>query len=278
MAVVLRAEADVRDNLDRLRTLEVYSANRGVGVPLLQVADFEGVVEPSQIRRVDQERAVTVAAKHVSMSARDLYATVLPAVEAIDLPPGYRIETEGEIKASSEANGALFQYAPHCLFGIVALLVLQFGSFRRPAIIGLTIPLILIGAVLGLLAFRAWFDFVAMLGIFSLAGIIINNGIVMIDRIDQERATGKGIDAAVVDAAVARVRPIVMTTLTTIFGLVPLAALGGEFWFGMAIVIMAGLAVGTLLTLAVVPVLYSLMFRGLGDPGRSKARLNPETG
>ncbi|MCR9219542.1 MAG: efflux RND transporter permease subunit [Alphaproteobacteria bacterium] len=259
--VMLRAEDAFRTSLDRLRTLEVYSARRGVGVPLLQVADFAGVVEPSQIRRVDQERAITIAAKHPDMSARALYETMRPAVAAIELPPGYRIETEGEIKASSEANGALFQYAPHCLFAILALLVLQFGSFRRPLIIGLTIPLVLIGAILGLLLFRAWFDFVAMLGLFSLAGIIINNGIVMIDRIDQLRAEGAPVDAAVVDAAVARARPILMTTLTTILGLVPLALLGGEFWFGMAIVIMSGLAVGTLLTLAVVPVLYSLLFR-----------------
>jgi multidrug efflux pump subunit AcrB len=259
--VVLRAAAPLRDDLDRMRTMEVFSGSRGVGVPLLQVADFEGVAEPSQIRRVDQERAITIAAKHPTMSARELYARLLPAIEAIDLPFGYRIVTEGEVKASTEANGALFAYAPHCLFGIVALLVLQFGSFRRPAIVGLTIPLILIGAALGLLLFDAWFDFVAMLGLFSLAGIIINNGIVLIDRIDQGRAAGQEVDEAIVEASVARARPIVMTTLTTILGLVPLAVLGGEFWFGMAIVIMSGLAVGTLLTLGVVPVLYSLLFQ-----------------
>ena len=265
--VVLRAADGERDDLDRVRTLEVFSASRGTSVPLLQVADFTGVVEPSQIRRVDQERAVTVAAKHQHFSARDLYARVRPAVDAIALPSGYRIETQGEIRASTEANGALFQYAPHCLFGIVALLVLQFGSFRKPAIIGLTIPLILIGTAAGLLLFRAWFDFVAMLGVFSLAGIIINNGIVMVDRIDQEASAGKPVDTAVVDAAVARLRPIVMTTLTTILGLVPLALFGGEFWFGLAVVIMSGLAVGTLLTLGVVPVLYSLFFRGRARPG-----------
>ncbi|MEE4384709.1 MAG: efflux RND transporter permease subunit [Pseudomonadales bacterium] len=259
--VVLRAEAQDRESLDRLRTLEVFSSSRGVGVPLLQVADFEGVVEPSQIRRVDQERAVTVAGKHFAFSAKDLYARMEPVLDRLALPEGYRIETEGEIKASQEANGALFLYAPHCLAGIVALLVLQFGSFRKPAIVGLTIPLILIGAVLGLLLFRAWFDFVAMLGLFSLAGIIINNGIVLIDRIDQERERGLAVDTAITEAAVARMRPIVMTTLTTILGLVPLALLGGEFWFGMAIVIMSGLAVGTVLTLGVVPVLYSLLFR-----------------
>ncbi len=259
--VTLRAKEAFRSDLDRLRTLEVFSSSRGLGVPLLQVADFDGVVEPSQIRRVDQERAITVAAKHPDLSAVALYEQVRSAISDIEVPHGYRIETEGEIKASTEANGALFQYAPHCLFGIIVLLVFQFRSFRRTAIIGVTIPLILIGAVLGLLLFKAWFDFVAMLGLFSLAGIIINNGIVMIDRIDQVRETGAPVDEAIVDAAVARLRPIVMTTLTTILGLVPLALFGGEFWFGMAIVIMAGLAVGTLLTLAVVPALYSLFFQ-----------------
>ena len=100
-----------------------------------------------------------------------------------------------------------------------------------------------------------------MLGLFSLAGIIINNGIVMIDRIDQGRAE-LAVDEAVIGAALARARPIIMTTITTVIGLMPLALFGGEFWFGMAIVIMSGLAVGTILTLGFVPVLYSLMFRG----------------
>ena len=141
------------------------------------------------------------------------------------------------------------------------LLVLQFNSFRRTSIILLTIPLILIGANFGLFLFNAYFDFTAMLGLFSLAGIIINNGIVMIDRVDQARDEGLRVDEAVIEAAIARARPIIMTTITTIVGLCPLALFGGEFWYGMAIVIMCGLGVGTILTLAFIPVLYSLMFR-----------------
>lgn len=258
--VMLRAGEIDRNDLDRLRTLEVFSQTSTSGIPLLQVADFQGVVEPSKIVRYDQQRAVTIAGKHQFLSAKDLYAKLQPEIAKIQLPPGYKIVPQGELKVSKEANSALFKYAPHCLFGIVILLVLQFNSFRRLLIVGLTIPLIIVGTALGLLTFNAWFDFVAMLGIFSLAGIIINNGIVMIDRVDQEREAGRNVDEAVINAALARARPIIMTTLTTIMGLIPLALFGGQFWYGMAIVIMGGLAIGTVLTLGVVPVLYSLLF------------------
>ena len=257
--IVLRAQGDARGNLDRMRTVEVRSDN-GDPVPLLQIADFEGVVEPSKILRSDQKRALTVAGKHPRMTAVELYEAMQPALAEVEFPYGYYLSLEGEIKGSRESNGKLFQYAPHALLGILVLLVLQFGSFRRSAIVLLTIPLILIGANFGLLIFNAFFDFTGMLGLFSLAGIIINNGIVLIDRIDSERARGLGIDAAITAACLARARPILMTTITTVIGLMPLALFGGEFWYGMAIVIMCGLGVGTVLTLGFVPVLYSLMF------------------
>lgn len=257
--VSIRASEENRNNLDRLRTIEVPSAD-GTPVPLIQVADFRGVVEPSRIRRVNQERALTIFGKHPDLTAVELYALMEEGVEAVDLPRGYRIQLEGEMKGAAESNSKLMGFAPHALFLIVLLLVLQFDSFRRPLIILLTIPLVAIGAIFGLAIFRAYFDFTAMLGLFSLAGIIINNGIVMIDRIDQNRDGGSAVNDAVVQAALARVRPIIMTTITTVVGLIPLALFGGEFWYGMAIVIMCGLAVGTLLTLVYVPVLYCALF------------------
>ena len=125
----------------------------------------------------------------------------------------------------------------------------------------LSIPLIVVGASLGLNLTGAKLDFNAMLGLFSLAGIIVNNAIVLIERIDEERAAGAAVSDAVVTASQARLRPIVMTTLTTIAGLVPLYLFGGELWRGMTVVMMFGLGVGTALTLGVVPVLYALMFR-----------------
>ena len=259
--VTLRANADERDSLDRLRTIEVFSQSRRVPVPLLQIADFRGEVEPSQIRRFNQERALTVTGVHPDLTAFELVEAMQEKLDQIVIPNGYKVELEGEAKDAQQSNSKLLAYAPHALFLIVLLLVLQFNSFRRPAIILLTIPLIIIGANFGLATFRAFFDFTAMLGLFSLAGIIINNGIVMIDRIDQARDEGMNVDDAVTEAALARARPIIMTTITTVVGLLPLALFGGEFWHGMTIVIMCGLGVGTLLTLGFVPVLYSLMFR-----------------
>ncbi|MBZ0190845.1 MAG: efflux RND transporter permease subunit [Candidatus Kuenenia stuttgartiensis] len=258
--VTIRAQSDDRGNLDRLRTVEILS-DAGVPVPLLQIADFKGVVEASRIRRYNQQRALTIAGKHPRLTAIELYAAMQEGLNAIEVPSGYTLELEGEIKGAQESNSKLFGYAPHALFLIMLLLVLQFNSFRRSAIILLTIPLVIIGANFGLMIFSAFFDFTAMLGLFSLAGIIVNNGIVMIDRIDQARDEGLVVDAAVTIAALARARPIIMTTITTIAGLLPLALFGGEFWYGMAIVIMCGLGMGTILTLGFVPVLYSLMFR-----------------
>ncbi|MEM7199633.1 MAG: efflux RND transporter permease subunit [Planctomycetota bacterium] len=260
--IVIRARASDRGSLDRVRTVEVLSASSGAPVPLIQIASFDGEVEASKIRRFNQQRAWTVSAKHPAMTSAELFAALAPALDAVEVPLGYSIDVAGEILESRDSNAELFRYAPHAFLLILALLVLQFNSFRRPAVVLLTIPLVLIGANYGLFLFDGYFDFTAMLGLFSLAGIIINNGIVMIDRIDHARDGGLEVNAAIVDAALARARPIIMTTATTIVGLLPLALFGGEFWFGMAIVIMCGLGVGTVLTLGFVPVMYSLLFGG----------------
>ena len=262
--VTVRSQADERDNLDRLRTIEVFSETRNVPVPLLQIADFRGAAEPSRIRRYNQERALTIAGRHARLTAQELYAEMEGALNAIVIPAGYSLELDGEVAGAEESNSKLMGFAPHALALIILLLVLQFNSLRRAAIILLTIPLVIIGANFGLLLFGAYFDFTAMLGFFSLAGIIINNGIVMIDRIDRGRAEGLDIDEAVTRAALTRARPIIMTTITTVVGLLPLALLGGEFWYGMAIVIISGLSIGTILTLGFVPALYSLLFHRVG--------------
>lgn len=258
--IKMRAAEDQRDELDKLRSITVYSSASNVAVPLIQIADIDGVLEPFEIHRFNQERGLKVSAILPGRQASELYAALLPALDAIELPRGYEIEVQGELKDSGDATGALFAYLPHCAAAILVLLVWQFNSFRRPAVILLTIPLIMIGAASGLLLTGAFLDFNAMLGLLSLGGIIINNGIVMIERIDLDRAEGKSVHDAVVSSALVRARPIIMTTLTTILGLMPLMLFGGELWFAMTIVIMFGLAAGTVLTLGVVPVLYSLFF------------------
>ncbi len=264
--IKMRAAEDQRDELDKLRSITVYSSAGNLSVPLIQIADIDGVLEPFEIHRFNQERGLKASAILPGRQASEFYAALLPALNAIELPRGYSFEVQGELKDSGEATGALFEYLPHCGAAILVLLVWQFNSFRRPAVILLTIPLIMIGATSGLLLTGAFLDFNAMLGLLSLGGIIINNGIVMIERIDLERAEGKSVEEAVIGSALVRARPIIMTTLTTILGLMPLMLFGGELWFAMTIVIMFGLAAGTVLTLGVVPVLYSLFF----DFGRSE--------
>jgi multidrug efflux pump subunit AcrB len=140
-------------------------------------------------------------------------------------------------------------------------LVGQFNSFRKGAIILSTIPLVLIGGVLGLIIMNAPFGFMVILGLFSLAGIIINNGIVLVDRIQIEEEAGREPLDAVVTACLARLRPILITTLTTVLGLIPLILFGGALFYGMASVIAIGLIVATLFTLGFVPALYTLFFR-----------------
>lgn len=257
--IVIRGD-DTRDQWSELRVLPVMSEN-GDPVPLIQVADFEGYVAPGKFKRLDQERALTISGKHKTKQADAFHNEVYAFVEGLELPEGYRIEIGGEVESSAKGNGALAANLPFAMIGIIVLLVLQFNSFRRPAIIMLTIPLVVIGAVMGLMMAGAFFSFTALLGIFSLFGIIVNNGIVLIDRIDIERDNGKSIDNAIIEACLARMRPILMTTLTTILGLIPMALFGGAMWFPMAVVIMGGLAVGSILTLGFVPVLYSLFFR-----------------
>jgi multidrug efflux pump subunit AcrB len=145
---------------------------------------------------------------------------------------------------------------------IVLLLVAQFNSIRKPAIILLTIPLGVVGVVIGLLVAGSYFGFMTFLGIISLSGIVINNAIVLIDRIQIElHDFGRTPQAAVVEAAQRRLRPILLTTATTVAGLLPLYLGGGPMWEPMAIAIMTGLVFATALTLGIVPVLYSLFYR-----------------
>ena len=261
--VVLRGDAKLRFTLDRLLSANVFSSSTGKAVPLLQIATLDGRWDDSRIRRRDLERTLTLTARHTTLLATDLHKQVVATLDEVrrGLPAGYRIELGGELENAGEANSALLDNMPIALAAIFVLLVWQFNSLRRTAIIGLTIPLSLIGAILGLLIMQSKFGFTSLLGMLSLAGIIINNAIVLIDRIEIEREAGATDWDAILSAGVKRLRPILITTLTTILGLIPLMLFGGDLWYGMAVVIMFGLGVGTVLTLGVVPALYAILFR-----------------
>jgi multidrug efflux pump subunit AcrB len=259
--IILRGEEEERTTIDRLRTVNVFSQRSNASVPLLQIAEFVPDWKLSHLQRRNFEHTITVSARNPDMYASELAAELAPYLDETVLPPGYRFEWGGELEDSVKAQQALFANLPLCLFLGFVLLVWQFNSFKRPMIVVLTIPLLVIGGALGLVVMHATLGFVALLGFLSLGGILINNAIVLIDRIDQEIAEGKLVREAVVQASLKRFRPIMMTTLTTVLGLLPLILFGGEMWYGMASVIAYGLAVGTVLTLGVVPALYTLLIK-----------------
>jgi multidrug efflux pump subunit AcrB len=259
--VVGRGIAAERNNPARLRTLNIFSNLRRTNVPISQIADFTIEGQLSRIKRRDQERTITVSAKHQVLKTGDLFEALQPTMETLDLPPGYAWAMGGELEKQAEAQGYLFEYLPHFVALAVLLLIWQFNSFRRTAIILLTIPMTLTGVVVGLLVMDATFGFMAILGLLSLAGVIVNNGIVLIDRIEVELAEGKTPYQAVVNSALGRFRPILMTTVTTILGLLTLIIARDPLFYGMAVVLAFGLAVGTVLTLGFVPLLYTLFFR-----------------
>jgi len=261
--VILRAQEDERFNLDRLRTASVFSTTTGLAIPLFQVADFIPVNQYSKIQREDMFSTITVEASNTEMTAQDLMMTINDDIQALkdDLPVNHIIEYDGVIVQSQEAQQALGASMPMVIGLVLILLVMQFNSYRRAMIIVLTIPLSLIGTIVGLLVMNAPFGFMVTLGVYSLAGIIINNGIVLIDRIDIERSQGQSDYQAIINSCLTRLRPITMTTVTTIMGLLPLLMDSDSMFYGMATVLAFGLGVGTVLTLAVVPVLYASFFK-----------------
>ncbi|NNG03697.1 MAG: efflux RND transporter permease subunit [Inquilinus sp.] len=259
--IVLRGDDSLRFSLSSLQRVQIYSASTENFVPLDQVASVRGEWRFSRIERRGQQRTLTVQARNPGLPAPDLFQEIAPTVDGLDLPAGYRFEIGGEIEDQEEANENLFGLLPIALAGIVVLLVGQFNSFRKGGIILATIPLILIGGTLGLFVMNAPYGFMVLLGFFSLAGILINNGIVLIDRIQTEEKAGREPLDAVATACLARLRPILMATLTTVLGLVPLILFGGALFYGMASVIAFGLIVATVFTLGFVPALYTLLFR-----------------
>ena len=263
--VTLRSVAADRNDLGKLETLNIYAQATGQSIPLKQVADLKVVWEPSKVLRRDRLKTVTVQSNIKpganAMAISQEIGRWLDG-ERQKWPVGYKYELGGEIESSGKANASIGAKLPIAGLIILLLLIGQFNSIRRTAIVGLTIPLGLIGVVIGLLITRSYFGFMTMLGVISLAGIVINNAIVLLDRIQIEmEQNGLPANQAIVASAQRRLRPILLTVATTVGGLLPLWFGGGPMWEPMAIAIIFGLVFATVLTLGVVPVLYALFFR-----------------
>ena len=187
----------------------------------------------------------------------DAVVTALaPAVEqlSVGLPPGYRIEVGGTVEESARSQDSVMEVVPIMLFIMLTLLMFQLRSLPLLVMVLSVVPLGLIGVVAALLVSGRPLGFVAILGILALVGMIAKNSVILIDQIEKDRATGKPVRDAVLDASSSRLRPILLTAMSTVLGLIPIAPT--VFWGPMAFAIMGGLLVATLLTLVFLPVIY----------------------
>lgn len=256
--IVLRAGETFRDSLEDLANLSIPVG--GQLIALDQVATFQPKLEYSQMRRENQERQITVSAKSATLDAASVVAMLQPVLDGLDLDGGYHIEIGGEVADAGDTNSDLLAGLPIGLMIMLMALMYQFNSIRRVGLTFMTIPLIITGAPWALYFTGQPMSFFATLGLISLMGIIINNAIVLIDQIDIERKT-TALFEAIVTAACKRVTPIILTSLTTILGLLPMAISGGAMFEPMATLMIGGLLLSSVMSLFFVPSAYYLLFK-----------------
>jgi len=259
--VVARAEDEQRISLETVQSLQVPLPS-GRTVPLSQIARFDYDQEYPLIWRRDRVPTLTVQADVIPGSTpEDAVASLAPAVKELqaNLPMGFRIAVGGTVEESANSQASVYAMVPAMLFLMLLFLMAQLHSFSRLAMVLSLVPMGLIGIVAALLISSRPLGFVAILGILALMGMIARNAVILIEQIEAERAQGRGLWDAVVEGAVSRFRPIMLTAISTVLGFIPIAPT--VFWGPMAFAIMGGLFVATLLTLLVLPALYVIFFR-----------------
>jgi multidrug efflux pump subunit AcrB len=265
----LQAPKTYTHTLDNVRELPLRSADGGL-VPLGEVASVGLSMAHNAVFRHDTLRTITVRADAVEgHSSVELEADARKALATMALPAAVRIDFGGESEERDRSYASLWSALKWGVLLIYVIIAVQFNSLLQPLIVLASIPLSIVGVTMGLLVTGTPFSFMVFIGIVSLTGIVVNDSIVMIDAINRKRRAGMSAEEAIRDASLQRFRPVLLTTVTTIAGLLPLTvgvAEGGEFWQPLGVTIISGLLVASLLTLFIVPVLYSL----LTGPRRSR--------
>jgi multidrug efflux pump len=263
--IVVRAQDEQRVSLDTIQSLQVPLLS-GRTVPLSQIARFEYDQEYPLIWRRDRVPTLTVQADVIPDSTpEEAVASLTLAMNKLqaNLPAGYRIAVGGTVEESANSQASVFAMVPAMLFLMLLFLMAQLHSFSRLAMVLSLVPMGLIGIVAALLISGRPLGFVAILGILALMGMIARNALILIEQIEAEREQGRELWDAVVEGAVSRFRPIMLTAISTVLGFIPIAPT--VFWGPMAFAIMGGLFVATLLTLLVLPALYVIFF-GVSEP------------
>lgn len=255
--VVLRTLREKRQDLNDLSGIFVNGAFGKV--PLASVAKVVPTWKPAVVARRNNIPTVTVGSRvDEGILANTIASRIKPRLEEMvaAMPVGYRLEQGGEQEETAKAQSQVVRAIGIAMVLIILVLTVQYNSFLKPLIILITIPLAMIGVLIGLLITGWAMGFMAMLGVLALAGIVINNAIILIDFIETRVADGQSLRTAVTEAGRLRMRPIILTSLTTIGGLLPLSLFGGALWAPMTNGMIFGLILSTVLTLVVVPTLY----------------------
>jgi len=258
--IVSRAPEAERKNLSNMYEIPVWSQIAGKTIPMGQVLDgFEPISVNNQIWRRSRQRCVTIQANPMIGLIAVPFSRVKEKIENLNFPPGYSMEWGGEFEDSQDAQGPLLASIPIFAILMFLIIILLFNNLKQPIIICMVVPLCLIGVTGGLLGFNAPFGFMSLLGVFSLSGMLIKNGIVLLDEVnvntDQREQT---MTDAVVNAGISRILPVSMAAATTMLGMLPLAI--DPFYSAMAVTIIGGLLVGTVLTLIIIPVLSAVFY------------------
>jgi hydrophobe/amphiphile efflux-1 (HAE1) family protein len=262
--VLLRLPQEQRERVEQMRTLPVAFARDGTPITLDSVASIEPVVNPEVIRRQNLQRREAIFAGAQGRPSGDVGADVQKLVKETALPPGYSFDVGGATREQQEAFGAMIGAMALAVIFIYIVLASQFGSFVQPIAIMASLPLSLIGVMLALLFWRSTLNVFSMIGLVMLMGLVTKNAILLVDFANHLRKTGLSVADAVLQAGLIRMRPILMTTAAMVFGMLPLALAlndGGEIQAPMGRAIIGGVITSTLLTLVVVPVLYSYLVR-----------------
>ncbi|MBI5490832.1 MAG: efflux RND transporter permease subunit [Deltaproteobacteria bacterium] len=260
--VTVRAKPADRDDFSLLEDLYLDSPTAGK-VPLRQVARLEPVFDVGRLHRRNLERTLSLKVWSDSLLAAELQQRVEKVLAGFQVPPGVRLELGGESEERDEAFANLGYAAIIAVAVILVILVAQFRSYRQALLILTTIPFSFVGAFLGLWLLDAPLGFMAMLGLISLSGVVVNNAILLLEFVNIGIRKGMSVDEAILEASAGRLRPILATSLTTVVGLLPLTFSGGGFWEPMGAVMIGGLLASTFLTLIVVPSLCRI-FMGRG--------------
>jgi len=262
--VELRLPRSSRENIAQLDELPVAYARDGTPIALGRVADIVPVINPEIIKRQDLQRRQAIYAGVKDRPAGDVGKEVQKIVKEWQLPPGYRFDIGGQTKDQEEAFAAILAAISLSVIFIYIVLASQFASFTQPIAIMASLPLALIGVMLALLVTRSTLNLFSMIGLIMLMGLVTKNAILLVDFANHARRRGATVADALLEAGLVRMRPIMMTTAAMVFGMLPLALAldeGGEIQASMGRAIIGGVITSTLLTLVVVPVLYSLLVR-----------------